>query len=362
MLKTISKSNITQRSFNAYKEWEITNDTYPIESASLSNNKSKYKSILSKYYRKDANPFNLYGTTSNIARLDSERTIVDEFNIIDIPQNKYGEQIKPNSVVYTDLDNSISFNDNGNSELTSLSPIYTIVSLDLSSSEIVIIDNDLEEFTLTIGNLDLDSGEVVLTFGGNSDSVIFATIDFETDTLTTENDIEISGLNIDKLSYGNIFYSDGLIVLTNNTLSDRYKLTYKSTKTIHETEVLVSVNEGQFNYSQNPSAVEVTLSGSYDFTTTAVTNAFPSQTKKIKEVLDIKRKETYTGTTGSNQGTWNDYFESSSTDPTGSYLTPFITTIGLYDNDNNMIAVAKLPKPIKNLPDYDVNFIVRLDT
>ena len=362
MLKTISKSNITQRSFNAYKEWEITNDTYPIESASLSNNKSKYKSILSKYYRKDANPFNLYGTTSNIARIDSERTIVDEFNIIDIPQNKYGEQIKPNSVVYTDLDNSISFNDNGNSELTSLSPIYTIVSLDLSSSEIVIIDNDLEEFTLTIGNLDLDSGEVVLTFGGNSDSVIFATIDFETDTLTTENDIEISGLNIDKLSYGNIFYSDGLIVLTNNTLSDRYKLTYKSTKTIHETEVLVSVNEGQFNYSQNPSAVEVTLSGSYDFTTTAVTNAFPSQTKKIKEVLDIKRKETYTGTTGSNQGTWNDYFESSSTDPTGSYLTPFITTIGLYDNDNNMIAVAKLPKPIKNLPDYDVNFIVRLDT
>ena len=362
MLKTISKSNITQRSFNAYKEWEITNDTYPIESASLSNNKSKYKSILAKYYRKDANPFNLYGTTSNIARIDSERTIVDEFNIIDIPQNKYGEQIKPNSVVYTDLDNSISFNDNGNSELTSLSPIYTIVSLDLSSSEIVIIDNDLEEFTLTIGNLDLDSGEVVLTFGGNSDSVIFATIDFETATLTTESDIEISGLNIDKLSYGNIFYSDGLIVLTNNTLSDRYKLTYKSTKTIHETEVLVSVNEGQFNYSQNPSAVEVTLSGSYDFTTTAVNNAFPSQTKKIKEVLDIKRKQTYTGTTGSNQGTWNDYFESSSTDPTGSYLTPFITTIGLYDNDNNMIAVAKLPKPIKNLPDYDVNFIVRLDT
>jgi hypothetical protein len=27
-----------------------------------------------------------------------------------------------------------------------------------------------------------------------------------------------------------------------------------------------------------------------------------------------------------------------------------------------MIAVAKLPQPIKNLPDYDLNFIVRLDT
>ena len=56
------------------------------------------------------------------------------------------------------------------------------------------------------------------------------------------------------------------------------------------------------------------------------------------------------------------YYESSSVDPTGSYLAPYITTIGLYDKDNNMVAVAKLPKPIKNLPDYDVNFIVRFDT
>ena len=61
-------------------------------------------------------------------------------------------------------------------------------------------------------------------------------------------------------------------------------------------------------------------------------------------------------------GSWDDYHTSASVDPTGSYLAPFITTIGLYDDDNNMIAVAKLPKPIKNLPDYDMNFIVRFDT
>jgi hypothetical protein len=27
-----------------------------------------------------------------------------------------------------------------------------------------------------------------------------------------------------------------------------------------------------------------------------------------------------------------------------------------------MVAVAKLPQPIKSLPDYPINFIVRLDT
>ena len=96
-----------------------------------------------------------------------------------------------------------------------------------------------------------------------------------------------------------------MIVLTNNTLSDRYRLTYKSTKTIHETEVLVSVNEGQFNYSQNPSAVDVTLNNSYDFTTTAVFNVFPSQTKKIFKVYITYKGDAnaLTGTYGVNGDT-----------------------------------------------------------
>ena len=57
-----------------------------------------------------------------------------------------------------------------------------------------------------------------------------------------------------------------------------------------------------------------------------------------------------------------DYEFSSSIDPTGSYLAPYITTIGLYDDELNMVAVAKLPQPIKSLPEYPVNFIVRFDT
>jgi hypothetical protein len=53
---------------------------------------------------------------------------------------------------------------------------------------------------------------------------------------------------------------------------------------------------------------------------------------------------------------------SGSLDPIGSYLAPYITTIGLYDDDLNLVAVAKLPQPIKSLPDYPLNFIVRFDT
>ena len=57
-----------------------------------------------------------------------------------------------------------------------------------------------------------------------------------------------------------------------------------------------------------------------------------------------------------------EYDFSASNDPTGSYLAPYITTIGLYDNEMKMIAVAKLPQPIKSLPDYPLNFIIRFDT
>jgi len=53
---------------------------------------------------------------------------------------------------------------------------------------------------------------------------------------------------------------------------------------------------------------------------------------------------------------------SGSTDRTGSFLAPFITTIGLYDDDCNLVAVAKLPTPIKSLHDLPINFIVRFDT
>ena len=55
------------------------------------------------------------------------------------------------------------------------------------------------------------------------------------------------------------------------------------------------------------------------------------------------------------------YQASSSYDPTGSYLAPFVTTIGLYQN-NELVAVGKLGRPIKNLIDWPVNFIVRFDT
>jgi hypothetical protein len=149
-----------------------------------------------------------------------------------------------------------------------------------------------------------------------------------------------SGSNIK----GNIFYDRGLVVVTKDIVSgsvlNQFTLSYRSTKTIYENEIFISVLENEFNVSQNPSAVD--FNGS-DFGKIKLTSITSSVNPTVT-------------------GGFADFEYSSSIDRTGSFLAPYITTIGLYDNDLNMVAVAKLPQPIKSLPDYPVNFIIRFDT
>ena len=148
-----------------------------------------------------------------------------------------------------------------------------------------------------------------------------------------------SGSNIK----GNIFYDRGLIVVAKDIVSgsvlSQFTLNFRSTKTIFENEIFLSVLENEFNVSQNPTAVD------YDGTIGRI------KLHNIRSTINPLKV-----------GGFADYLYSGSVDPTGSYLAPYITTIGLYDDELNMVAVAKLPQPIKSLPDYPINFIVRFDT
>jgi hypothetical protein len=382
MLKSIPKSNISKRAFPVYKQWEVTQVDYPIISASLegelfdtgSSNKQGniyttplYRSIKSKFYNtSSADIFNTFGRYNNLSSISGERELSDTIYVLKIPQSKYGEEIKPGSISFEKNEIELS-DDNGN--LISNVPEYILTSIDFENAEIIIVDGDGQEFNGTIINspngLDLNTGNFNVIFESTPGNFEVVLLDIQNNKLQTAQPLseEYPGIEIDQLIYGNVFYDEGLFVLNESIGSGSiYNLNYRSTKTIYETEILVTARAGEFNYSQNPSAVVVTLSGSYDFETTAIPNSSPAGTKKIKEVLDITRKDNYTGSIGNTVGSWDDYFEYGSTDLTGSYLAPFITTIGLYDDNGDMVAIAKLPTPIKNLPDYDMNFIVRFDT
>ena len=96
--------------------------------------------------------------------------------------------------------------------------------------------------------------------------------------------------------------------------------------------------------------------------------------KALTPLLDANSTRIYVATistyigqyTGENEFDVNPMFfgyqASSSFDPSGSYLAPYITSIGLYDANSTLLAVGKLGKPIKNLIDWPINFIVRFDT
>jgi hypothetical protein len=46
---------------------------------------------------------------------------------------------------------------------------------------------------------------------------------------------------------------------------------------------------------------------------------------------------------------------------TSSYFNPYMTTIGLYNDDRELLAVAKLANPLEKRDDVDMNVIVRFD-
>jgi hypothetical protein len=143
---------------------------------------------------------------------------------------------------------------------------------------------------------------------------------------------------------GNIFYENGLIVLTHNVNTssyENYEMQFNSTHTIYETEIFITIDESQLNASTNPTAIITYESGSNPIK--VVKNDFISKTNP------------------SISGSFEDYFTKGLSDPTGSYLRPYITTIGLYNEYNELLMVAKLARATKKLPDYPMNFIIRHD-
>jgi hypothetical protein len=68
-------------------------------------------------------------------------------------------------------------------------------------------------------------------------------------------------------------------------------------------------------------------------------------------------------------GTQEEYVTSSVYNPPGTYsnfvthsdFRPYITSVGLYNDQSELLAVAKLSRPIKKPKEYDISFTIRFD-
>ncbi len=101
-----------------------------------------------------------------------------------------------------------------------------------------------------------------------------------------------------------------------------------------------------------------------DPTSGHVTCSFQS-THLIKEhlyicnILDGEFNSTYNITARQNNDPMNDNLQAYTTH---SEFNPYITSIGLYNDHNELLAVGKLAQPVKNQDDYDNTFQIRFDT
>lgn len=132
---------------------------------------------------------------------------------------------------------------------------------------------------------------------------------------------------------GQIFYSHGIAVITTSSLAimssdisasgkdlSSFSVSFSSSITIYEHQYKCMVNENEFGYSLNPSII----SSSTDLT-----------------------------------GSLNDVYYDFAT---GSIFDPYVTTVGLYNESSDLLAVAKLSFPVPVSKYCDTTFLINFDT
>jgi hypothetical protein len=436
-MKKIPKSDISIRPFKVYKSYTATNaDSGSGYNRYLAENKyatadalsegdlflhSMWHQIHRMYYDQIYNPLRTYGREIadyvTDTRSYGKKALQSKCVVFTIPQNHYGEEIKPKSIILTDVDSLETesprlFKDDGYGNILSNKETFDVLNLNLQTSQFQIVDGVGNIIDLTIISFDADTSILVVeTDEGDSGFIVFklSTGDglfLGEDNLNNtynigqvETEPNLTQFKYAKSVVGNVSYEHGIIVITTSvgieTEMANFQLEYKGTNTIYENEYYIIVGEDEFNVSTNPTAIveiggSITTASVFDFSSISTnpniytqsihidgqkfikkksvlpdgtetdrnivtTHLFPSGSRYLGQVLTASL-----AVTGS--GGFGDYEISSSIDQTGSYLAPFITTIGLYDDNMDMVAVAKLGKPIKSLPDFPVNFIVRIDT
>jgi len=381
MLKRIPKSDISVRPFKAYKKWSFDNTELDVYEANATSSVSSsqfpknsiFGQLRAQFYNENVNnPFLRFGNKSTTFSTGSgsERFMTGSAKVISIPQIYVGEGIKKGSVTLIDSTGTFIDDSNGNLIGTEGDTI-NFSTLNISGSSVFtdILNNS---YTVTITSFNLNTNQLVLEHEGTAYTANIVSVNLNNNGTFVVDNLVFLDEAAGSEKIGNVFYNQGLVVLTkqpHTRISGSWDISFNSTKTIYEHEYLLIANEDEFNFSQNPSAVK-DVGFEYGFVTGSDNKVYKVETKAgirfVKkrfqtdsgDILDFRFGSSYNSAIS---GGFDDWDISGSIDTTASFLTPFITTIGLYDDDCDLVAVAKLPQPIKSEPDFPVNFIVRFD-
>ena len=131
---------------------------------------------------------------------------------------------------------------------------------------------------------------------------------------------------------GNAFYDEGFITIThpsyidylfNESVVNDFNIVFKNTHLIFEHEYQCSIDEDEYNYTQNVSV------------------------RKGKSNTSDELADCLTGSLDNSQIT---------------LFKPYVTTIGLYDDNYNLLAVGKMAQPVKISEETDMTLVIRWDS
>ena len=214
---------------------------------------------------------------------------------------------------------------------------YTIVA----SSSLAFLSSSSVSMSFSYTSTDENSNYVLIPTFNASDTEEATTSTNVTIKLTTTDtkvDVRDNGegnlYSIGSLltaPVGIVVYTHGMVILTDQALltnftSSTTTVNFQSARTIYETQYKCTIRENEFNYSLNPSL----LSGS-TFVNPLLTTG---SVNTLGQVYDFV---------------------------TGSFFSPYITTVGLYNDDNELLAVAKLSQPLPTSRTTDMSILVNLD-
>jgi hypothetical protein len=157
-----------------------------------------------------------------------------------------------------------------------------------------------------VGNIFYPHGIVTITGNGNAyvTASIYGTASYGTSV------------------YGGSTFADETL---NFITSSNVTCSFSSTYTIHETQYKCTIRENEFSFTLNPSITSgsTSMSSSIGIFSTPSENVYGYVTE--------------------------------------SYFSPYITTVGLYDESQNLLAVAKLAQPLPSSPTTDTTILISLD-
>ncbi len=136
------------------------------------------------------------------------------------------------------------------------------------------------------------------------------------------------------LSFGTGMPQVGASLTHGTVLSSSYEVNFKGTNKIPTLTMFAHAEKGNFNYSNNPTFLELD-----NKSPSANSSSYQQPKKKIKNI------------TKSDFAHYSASFES----------TTFISKVGIYDENKNLIAIATLANPLKKTPSRDYMIKMRLD-